>query len=129
MPSDHKRVLTVTDAELRLARNQLRRLRSANTAKPDEAEQRFLDKVFAADRVTGWKEIAHFLGRDESAVRTAYKGSAAVRREIHKTGGRYWSTPGALMNVATLFWDRRAQARQSTAFTQSRGTRGKFSRG
>jgi hypothetical protein len=93
----------LTHEQRREARNLLRRLRAARTVEPDDVERRFLEKVFETDRVTGWKEIAHFLGLEESAVRTAYKSSAEVRREIYKTGGRYWSTPGALMNVVALF--------------------------
>ena len=119
-------MLSVKDVGSRRSPALPRRLRNLQGATPDEAEQRFIDKVFEDDRVEGWKNIAHFVGREESVVRAAYRSDPHVRCAIFKTGGRYWSTPGELMNLVALFFERRATARAIHAGLQRRTENGRF---
>lgn len=86
--------------------------------------------IIERDVAKGWKEMAFFLGMDESNLRAAYRDEPHVRQAIHKTGGRYWAHPGMLMNLEGTLANRRegGEARRKFARSRVRGDKGKFVR-
>lgn len=112
-------------AEVRRTANEFKRLSSGNVvpAPPVVMDICARAERDPEDKVTGWTDIAIFLGRDPKVVRDAYrdKSNEEVRLMIHKRGGRYHSTPGELLNLASFFLERRAKARQAVAARQARG--------
>jgi hypothetical protein len=84
---------------------------------------RQLQKIFDCERARGWKEIALVLGMHPVNVQRFYKKNASTFMSaqvvytcdecgepdsavvvgaapcIHKTGGRFWASPGELLNL------------------------------
>ena len=80
----------------------------------------------SASAAEGFRAIALLLGVDESTARRAYKTVPALRRVIHKRGGRYSGDPKAIV-VALLGHE--SDLRHKAALKRKRGANGKFACG